>query len=145
MVTEQDRQLWKDFLFTASRVLAKCETQMQADSGMSLSDFDVLFTVYQAEEQKLSMSCLKATVLVTTSGLSRSVTRLEKHGWIKKIACPNDKRQVHVYLTEEGLEAVKDARKQHADVVQELFFAALSDKDREGMRLGLAHLADHLG
>lgn len=144
MASDQDRQLWKDFLFTASRVLAKTEAQMQADAGMSLSDFDVLITVYQAEGHTMSMNCLKATVLVTTSGLSRCVSRLEKHGWITKIGCPNDKRQVHIALTEEGLHALQAARSKHAAFVDETFFAALSEKDRDGMCLGLAHLADHL-
>lgn len=144
MISDQDKQLWKDYLFTAARMLAKVETQMQADAGMSLSDFDVLITLYTAEGQTLSMNCLKATVLVTTSGLSRSVSRLEKHGWITKIGCPNDKRQVHISLTEEGLQALQSARKKHADFVQDIFFSALSEKDRDGMRLGLAHLADHL-
>lgn len=144
MVSEQDRQLWKDFLFTAARILAKTEAQMQADAGMSLSDFDVLITLYLADGQTLSMNCLKATVLVTTSGLSRSVSRLEKHGWITKISCPNDKRQVHITLTEEGARTLQAARKTHAAFVDDTFFAALSAKDRDGMRLGLAHLADHL-
>ena len=144
MISEDDRQVWRDYLFTASRVLAKAEAQMQAESGMSLSDFDVLITLYQAEDHRLSMSCLKATVLVTTSGLSRAVSRLEQHGWIEKIGCPKDKRQVHIVLTSAGEAALVAARKRHQAHIQEIFFSALSRKDLDGMRMGLSHLADHL-
>lgn len=144
MVKERDRQLWQNYLFSASRILAQAEAQMQADANMSLSDFDVLITLYRNLEENLSMSCLKATVLVTTSGLSRSVSRLERHGWVMKIPNEQDKRQVYLTLTDEGKEVVVQARKKHAEVIQRIFFDALSEKDLEGMSRGLAHLADHL-
>ncbi|WP_336249086.1 MarR family winged helix-turn-helix transcriptional regulator [Stomatohabitans albus] len=144
MATQQDWQMWRDYLFTASRILASAEAKLQAEGGLSLSDYDILVTLFNAPEHTMSMSCLKATVLVTTSGLSRSVSRLQKREWVEKTTDENDRRQVHIALTAKGLMAFKKVNPGHIAFVQETFFKALSEKDRQGMCLGMSHLADHL-
>lgn len=136
--------MWRDYIFTASRILASAEAKMQAEGGMSLSDYDILVSLFNTEGHTMSMSCLKATVLVTTSGLSRSVSRLATRGWIEKVNDPNDRRQIHISLTPKGLSAFESVNPGHITFVKETFFEALSEKDRQGMYLGLSHLADHL-
>lgn len=144
MDKKYDWETWKSFLFTAANILASAENQLQKNHRVSLSDFDVLATLYGSPEHTLSMNCLKATVLVTTSGLSRSVSRLEERGWVSKITDQNDRRQIHIRLTEPGLEAIKLISPPHRKFVKEIFFDALSAKDQAALGTALGHLRDHL-
>lgn len=95
-------------------------------------------------QHQLSMSCLKETVLVTTSGLSRSVSRMSQRGWVTKETSPEDRRKVSLALTPEGLAAIEAIRPHHHEYVREHFFDALSAKDQQALGLALAHLSDHL-
>lgn len=144
MSSNEDWETWKSYLFTASRILAGAETQLQAEANISLSDFDVLVTLHSAPDHSLSMSCLKETVLVTTSGLSRSVSRLHSRGWLLKESAPHDKRQITVTLTPEGKHALLEIQPIHYSYVRERFFEALSAKDQRALGLALTHLSDHL-
>ena len=135
---------WRNYAFTASRILAHADHDLRAHIDLSLSDFDVLATLETAENHTLSMSCLSATVLVTHSGLSRSVSRLVSRGLIEKLDDQDDRRQRLVRLTPRGRDVLGEAAQRHRELVTELFFNALSPNDLAGMSVGLAHLADHV-
>ncbi|WP_175953841.1 MarR family winged helix-turn-helix transcriptional regulator [Schaalia sp. Marseille-Q2122] len=144
MTQHQDWDAWQSYLFTASRILAGAEADLQARAQIGLSDYDVLISLYHAPQHQLSMSCLKETVLVTTSGLSRSVSRMSQRGWVTKETSPEDRRKVSLALTPEGLAAIEAIRPHHHEYVREHFFDALSAKDQQALGLALAHLSDHL-
>ena len=144
MTQETNWLAWKNYIFTASHILAGAETQLQSTYGISLSDFDVLVSVYEAPEHTINMNSLKDSVLVTTSGLSRAVTRLKQRGWLEKESCQTDKRQVTLKLTNAGRDAFKEIGPAHRKHIRKIFFDALSNKDQEALVLALGHLRDHL-
>lgn len=144
MTQENKWDTWKDFIYTASHILAGAEKQLQSTHGISLSDFDVLVTVHEAEKHSLSMCSLTDTVLVTTSGLSRSVQRLAERGWLIKEPSPTDKRQVTLKLTDDGIAAFKEIAPSHRAHVRNVFFNALSPNDDKALAVALRHLRDHM-
>ncbi|AOZ72085.1 hypothetical protein BK816_01225 [Boudabousia tangfeifanii] len=139
---------WQDFIFAASQVLAVAESDLQnppaGGQAMSLSDFDILASLYQAEEKALALSCLKETVLVTTSGLSRSIGRLVERGWIEKIQSDQDKRRYTLKLTKAGEEALLAAQTHHQEVVSRQFFSAFSVSEMKTLSPLLEKLVAHL-
>ncbi|OKL50444.1 MarR family winged helix-turn-helix transcriptional regulator [Boudabousia marimammalium] len=144
MKTKNDWEAWKSYIYTASHILTGADVELKQAAGISLSDFDVLVTVESAPDKTLSMSCLRATVLVTTSGLSRSVSRLKERGWITKTVDQADKRHMHVTLTEAGQEALNQIRPIHTKYVREAFFGALDDEDQATLGRVLSQLERHL-
>lgn len=144
MTQENKWDTWKNFIYTASHILAGAEKQLQSTHGISLSDFDVLVTVHEAPEHSMSMCALKDTVLVTTSGLSRSVTRLAERGWLIKEPSPIDKRQVTLTLTDDGIAAFQEIGPSHRAHVRNVFFSGLSPKDHKALSVTLSHLRDHI-
>lgn len=144
MMQEKNWEAWKNFIFTAAHILAGAETQLQNSHGIGLSDFDVLVALYEAPDHTLKMSTLKEIVLVTTSGLSRAVTRASTRGWITKEHSPTDKRQVTLTLTEAGLAAFREIAPPHRAHVRDVFFDALSPKDQADLGRALGHLRDHI-
>ncbi|MDO5060308.1 MAG: MarR family transcriptional regulator [Actinomycetaceae bacterium] len=144
MTSTHNWDAWKKYIHTAANILAGAETQLQKLYKLTLSDFDVLVTLYTAPERQLSMKSLKANVLVTTSGLSRAVTRMEERGWVTKHTDENDKRAVILKLSAAGAAAFEEIGPVHRAYVRNIFFDALSAKDQEALGVALTHLQDHL-
>lgn len=144
MTQKNNWDAWKHYIYTSSHILACAENHLQATFRIGLSDFDVLVSLYEAPQYTLSMSSLKQTVIVTTSGLSRAVTRMTNRGWVVKTSSTTDRRQVTLTLSEEGVEAFRTIAREHRAIVRRLFFDALSPKDQEILGKTLSHLRDHV-
>lgn len=144
MTQKQDWDAWKNYIFTASRILTGAEMQLHKAHRLSLSDYDVMVTLLHAPEHSLSVSCLKATVVVTTSGLSRAIGRLEQRGWLTKTPDEYDKRQITLKLTAEGVAAIEAIRPEHHQYAAENFFDVLTTEEQASLRAILDHLRDHL-
>lgn len=144
MTQTKDWNAWKNYIFTASRILTGAEMQLHKAHKLSLSDYDVMVTLLHAPEHTLSVSCLKATVVVTTSGLSRAIGRLEQRGWLTKTPDECDKRQITLQLTAEGIAAIEAIRPDHHQYASEHFFNALTAEEQKSLREILARLREHL-
>ncbi len=77
----------------------------------------------------LRMSELAEAVLLTRSGLTRCVDRLERRGLVERRKCPSDARGFLAALTEEGLRRFEEARPTHLAGVRRLFLERLERAD----------------
>ena len=68
------------------------------------------------------MSALADAVLLSRSGLSRLVTRLEDQGLIERAECADDARGSFAAITEQGRRRLDEARVTHRAGVRERFF-----------------------
>jgi DNA-binding MarR family transcriptional regulator len=73
-------------------------------------------------------------VLLSRSGLTRLVERLEREGLLERADCPSDARGSLAVLTDVGLARLTQARKTHLRGVRERFLEHFSDDELE--RLG---------
>jgi DNA-binding MarR family transcriptional regulator len=90
--------------FVAHAVLTKrIDEELEAAGCVLLDVYDVLLTLEEAPDRRLRMSELADKVLVSRSGVTRLVDRLEKKGWVERLACPSDRRACHASLTPAGL------------------------------------------
>ena len=60
------------------------------------------------------MAALADTVLLSPSGLSRAVERLETRGLVQRMPCAEDRRGAYAALTESGRDLVRTAGATHA-------------------------------
>src|SRR3954471_4489693 len=77
------------------RVYAAIETDLAAANLPSLSWYDALYELYLAPHRRLRMSELARSALLSRSGLTRLVDKLEKAKLIERQACPTDGRAQH--------------------------------------------------
>ncbi|MEU0494153.1 MarR family transcriptional regulator [Mycobacterium sp. NPDC006124] len=87
---------------------------------------------------------LRLTTLATKEGISQPsmtqlITRLERQGFVCRIADPEDGRVTLVGITERGQEAVADRRHSRRERLAELL-GTLSPDERKGLQLS-AHVA----
>ncbi|HEY3709028.1 MAG TPA: MarR family transcriptional regulator [Amycolatopsis sp.] len=121
-----EQQVWRDFSMAITMLQAHLEGQLQHESGMPHTYYEVLVSLSEAEDRRLRMSELAAVRRSSRSRLSHAVARLEAKGWVRRESCPTDKRGAWAVLTDEGFAALEEAAPGHVEAVRESLFDALS-------------------
>jgi DNA-binding MarR family transcriptional regulator len=131
---ETELAAWRGFLQTYAVVVRELDAELQAAHGLPMSSYDVLVTLESAPEGKLRMRELADRVLLSRSGITRLVDRMEREGLIERRDCPDDARGLLAVLTDSGRQRLEAARPTHLEGVRRRFLAALSQD--EAVRLG---------
>lgn len=108
-------------LVVQSRINRLCEKAMVEAGQVGLDVYDVLVTLEMADGHRLKMSELADRVLLSRSGITRLVDRLEAKGWIRREACPHDKRCLFAHLTSEGQRVRESAWEIYEPMLAELW------------------------
>jgi DNA-binding MarR family transcriptional regulator len=142
--SETTQLAWVRFLRAHAALTRELSARLEAEHGLSMSDFDVLIQLYHAEGNAMRRVDIARSVLLTASGITRLLDGLEACGLVAKRACASDARVSYAVLTEEGLRKIEEARNSHMADVDELFGARFEEKEREHFaellsRLPLAH------
>src|SRR3954447_22641569 len=127
--SEAELDAWRGFLRTHSTLLRELDEELTRRHGLPFSSYDVLVQLDEAEDGRLRMSALAEAVLLSRSGLSRLVTRLEDQGLIERAECTDDARGSFAAITEQGRRRLDEARVTHRAGVRERFLAHLGERD----------------
>lgn len=130
----EEQRAWRAFLTATRAVFEQLDRQLQRDSGMPLTYYDILVQLSEASDRMLRMSELADRVHASPSRLSHAVARLEEKGWVRRVDCPTDRRGQYAVLTDEGFEALAAAAPGHVQAVRELLFDALTPSEVEQVR-----------
>ncbi len=133
-----EAKAWRGFLRLNSVLMAQLNRELQRDSGLSGSDYEVLVILSESERQRLRMHELGAQLLWEKSRLSHHITRMERRGLVRREGCDDDARGAFVAITEAGVDAIRDAAPAHVANVRRYFFDHLTDEQVRG----LAELTD---
>jgi DNA-binding MarR family transcriptional regulator len=98
---------WRKYYVSFWRIFAAIETDLAAAGLPSLSWYDALYELYLAPGRHLRMSELARSALLSRSGLTRLVDKLEKEKLIERKSCPKDGRVQHAQLTGKGVELLR--------------------------------------
>jgi DNA-binding MarR family transcriptional regulator len=96
----------------------------------------VLLYLADSPDGRLRMSELADSVLLSRSGLTRLVDRLERDGLLQRSRCEQDQRGWFAEITEEGRELFERARVTHLDGVRRSFLSHLT-RDEQRTLAGL--------
>ena len=130
----EEFRAWSGFLRTHARLVRELDEELRAEHGMPLGTFDVLIQLSRAPDARLRMRDLADAIVLSRSGLTRLVDRLERDGLVRREKCGDDARGSWAVLTPEGRRALDEATPTHLGGVRRRFLSALDDKDRA--RLG---------
>ena len=128
-LSPQHLTAWRLFLTTNARLIAEIDRQMQAAEQIPLNWYDVLIELYEAPDQRLRMSDLAQRVLLTRSGLTRLVDRLENKGYLTREIDPEDRRGFYANISKSGIQAMQQAWRVYAEGIATLFASHLSDEE----------------
>ena len=119
---------WIALIRTHARLWDQVEAQMRHDSGLTMPRYDVLMQLDMAGG-RLGLSELASTIVLSASGLSKLLDRMEASELIRREADPRDARSTFARITPRGRSLVKKARLSHHAWLQRAFGDALDDRD----------------
>jgi DNA-binding MarR family transcriptional regulator len=139
-----DLEPWVRFLRAHAAITRQLSARLEAQHGLTLSDYDVLVQLYFAPERALRRVDLARSVLLTASGITRLLDGLERAGWVEKKACASDARVSYAALTEAGAAKFEEASGSHRADIEELFGSNFSETEHRqlGELLGRLPLAE---
>ncbi|MGX7678243.1 MarR family winged helix-turn-helix transcriptional regulator [Jatrophihabitans sp. DSM 45814] len=127
---------WRSFLRSYTHIVRQLEQDLQVNHKIALASYDVLVQLAEAPEYRLRMSELANAVLLSRSGLTRLVDRLQREGLVERQPDPGDARGLFTVMTEKGRAALRDAAVIHLAGVSNLVVTKLTDDElRELQRL----------
>ena len=121
--------VWRSFLRAHAVVLGELERELDRDAAMPLAWYDVLLTLAQAPQRRLRMAELADRVLLSRSGLTRLVDRIEKAGLVSREPSPDDARGTYTVLLPDGLRRLREAVPVHLAGIQRHWLAHFSDDE----------------
>jgi DNA-binding MarR family transcriptional regulator len=108
--------------------------ELEAEHGLTLSDYEVLLRLSRAEGRRLRRVDLSQQVLLTPSGITRLLAGLERSGYVCRSSCASDARVTYAELTDKGLQKLRAATKTHVVSVCDLFSEHYSASELESLR-----------
>ncbi len=135
-------EVWQAFLRAHALVTRRLEADLLAEHGLPLATYDVLVQLVTAPERRLRMTELADRVMLSRSGLTRLVDRLEREGLVQRTACPSDARGFFTELTDEGYRRLRAASPTHLRGVRQYAVGGLSPTDRRQLRDLLARMGE---
>jgi DNA-binding MarR family transcriptional regulator len=127
VLSRSEMEAWHGLLRTHAALVRRLDDEMQAQHGLSLTQYEVLLMLHRSDDGSLRMSDLADGALLSLSGLSRLVDRLASMGLVERAKCPTDRRGSLACLTQEGHARFRAAQPTHHDGVRRMFADRLPD------------------
>jgi DNA-binding MarR family transcriptional regulator len=132
---------WRTFLRAHAQVVRALERELEAATGMALTDYDVLAQLSLAPDRRLRMSELADALLLSRSGATRLVDRLVSDGLVERVSCEDDRRGQWASLTDAGRERLRAATPAHLRGVAAHFLDRFAPGDLEQLERMLRPIA----
>jgi MarR family 2-MHQ and catechol resistance regulon transcriptional repressor len=132
-IAERDAlKLWV-VLSRAHAAITDRASEHIARYGMTLAEFGVLEALYH--RGSLLLGEVQRKLLVSSGGVTYLVDRLERRGFVRRDACPEDRRARYAVLTDEGTAFVRRVFPEHAAAIREAMSALDTDEQLAATRL----------
>jgi DNA-binding MarR family transcriptional regulator len=123
---EAELAAWKGLLRVHAALVKVLDAELEARHGLPLTSFEVLVSLRKAPGGKLRMAELAEHALLSRSGMTRLIDRLEREGMVCRSTCDKDGRGCYAVLTADGSTAVDNARATYISVVRSGFLRHFS-------------------
>ena len=127
-LSEDEQCTWRAFLAAMRLLTDKLDRELQRDANMPHTYYEILVALSEAPARRLRMNQLADLCQSSRSRLSHAVSRLEEAGWVRREACPTDKRGAEAVMTDAGYAAIEAAAPGHVEAVRRHLFDVLTDE-----------------
>ena len=124
-----EMKAWRRYIIASRRLLEALDLDL-ASHELSMADYEVLAQLSDAPERRMRMSELADVAMLSRSRLSHRIKVMEKAGWVKREACPEDKRGYFAVMTAKGWKAIVGAAPDHVESVRTRFVDHLTKEDQ---------------
>jgi DNA-binding MarR family transcriptional regulator len=126
LLNEEELAAWRGMLRAHAELTKELDAELAREHNLPLSSYEVLLYLADAPEGRMRMAELADSVLISRSGLTRLVDRLEREGLLKRERCESDARGYFAEITPKGRRLFDAARRTHLDGVRARFLSRFS-------------------
>jgi DNA-binding MarR family transcriptional regulator len=126
LLDKEELGAWRGMLRAHAALTRELDAELTREHDLPLSSYEVLLFLNDSDEGRMRMSELADSVLLSRSGLTRLVDRLERQGLLKRERCDSDARGLFAEITPAGRRIFDSARQTHLDGVRKLFLSRFS-------------------
>lgn len=130
-ISDEQLRTWRAFLNAHSTMLRRISRDLDEAGLPPLTWYDVLAALRDAPDGRLRQVDLAERVLLSHSGLSRLLDRIEKAGLVARKECREDRRALHLVLTDQGQEMLERMWPVYARGIADDFLPALGSNPCE--------------
>ena len=125
-LSEDEQGTWRAFLSAMRLLTDQLDRELQHDANIPHTYYEILVALSEAPGRRLRMNQLAEVCQSSRSRLSHAVNRLEEAGWVRREACPTDKRGALAVMTDDGFAAIEAAAPGHVEGVRRHVFDVLT-------------------
>jgi DNA-binding MarR family transcriptional regulator len=122
-------EAWRNFITAHARLIDAIDRTLVSAEQLPLHWYDVLIELVEAPEHRLRLHELADRVVLSRSGLTRLLDRLEAAGLLTRQPDPADRRGAYAVLTDKGREAIRRSWPVYARGIQQYFARHVSDDE----------------
>jgi len=140
-VPASELAVWRTMLRVQALISRRLQADLLTHHDLALGSYEVLTHLGEAPGGRLRMNDLADRVLLSRSGLTRLVDRLERDGLVARQTCPSDARGLYAVLTDAGRALLADAAPTYGQGVREYILSRLDEEDLRDLQRILERLA----
>ena len=127
--SRQRFETWEGFLRAHASITKQLDAELVAEHELTLSEYDVLYQISRCPDGQLRPTEIAEEVLLTRSGITRLLARLERQGLVERCPCTEDGRVTYASITDAGRTKVHDAARTHRRGISELFAERITEQE----------------
>ena len=136
---------WRGLLCAHAALTKTLDAELEQSHGVGLTSYEVLVRLDRAPGQRMRMCELADSVLLSRSGVTRLVDRLERDGLLAREECAADARGAFAVLTGAGEQLLADARETHVEGIHRHFLSRFSGDELAALDALLARFRGDSG
>ena len=134
--------VWRAFLRAHAQLIRTLEAELAQAADLPIASYDVLVQLAEAPEHRLRMTDLADRVLLSRSGLTRMIDRLEREELVRREPVPDDARGMYAVLTRAGVDRLRAASHVHLPGIGAHFVQHFNRRELDRLGQLLGRLAD---
>ncbi|WP_243710750.1 MarR family winged helix-turn-helix transcriptional regulator [Actinomadura sp. KC216] len=134
--------VWRAMLRAQARISRRLQADLLDRHDLALGSYEVLMHLGEAPGGRLRMNDLADRVLLSRSGLTRLVDRLQREGLVVRQTCASDARGLFAVLTAAGRARLAEATPTYRQGVRDYVLSRLDEPDLRTLGAILDKLAD---
>jgi DNA-binding MarR family transcriptional regulator len=139
-LTPTEMAAWRRYIVASRRLIEALDADLN-QHDLSMADYEILAQLSDAPDRRMRMAELAEIAMLSRSRLSHRMKVMEDAGWVRREACPDDKRGFFAVMTPKGWKAIVAAAPDHVESVRSRFVDKLSKSDQ----IVLAQIFERVG
>ena len=145
-LTAHDARLtpWRAFLTAHALISRRLDDDLRNEQQMTLAEYAALVQLAEAPDHRLRMNHLADGIVLSRSGATRLIDRLEADGLVERSHCASDGRGAEAVLTDAGLARLRQASRTHLRGIEAYFLGSVTPVDLDAIERSCSAIGDRV-